>query len=95
MYEFSDLQSGSIVFKLALIIELLVELILYTIELFFFNKFRTRLRKSRQKFALSEKSKRKRFGPRYALVNAIWTSVCVLAILGFVLTSDKQGCRSN
>ena len=42
VYEFSDMQSTTIVFKFLLIFELLIELALYTIELYFFNKFRTR-----------------------------------------------------
>lgn len=41
-YEFSDMQSATVVFKFLLIIELLVEFVLYAIELYFFNKFRAR-----------------------------------------------------
>lgn len=58
VYEFSDMQSSTVIFKFLLIVELTVEIVLYTVELYFFNKFRTRRIMNKQKHGLSEQERR-------------------------------------
>ena len=83
----------TVVFKFVLLIDLLLEFALYSIELYFYNRFRTRRILSNQKFNLSEKDRRNRYGVRYSIYNAIWVGICLLLILIVSLTTETQTCR--
>ena len=95
VYEFSDMQSTTVVFKFLLIIDLLAEFALYAVELYFFNRFRARKVSSKKKYSLSERQKRQKYGKPYAFVNAIWTAVCLLLILIISAGADQQVCRTD
>ena len=65
------------------------------VEMYQFNKFRTQRNNSKKSYALSEKSKRQKFGKQYAVVNAAWTGIIMFIILIVSTATPEQTCRSD
>lgn len=89
------MQTSAILFKFLLVIELVIEIALYIVELYLLNKFRSQRTQSKQKLVLSERSKRKKFGKKYALINAIWTGFCLFIMVIVIASVETQSCRSD
>jgi len=71
--------------KFVLLATLLVEFVLYFIEMYQFNKFRTQASMNGQKAMLSEKKRRRKFANQYAVANGVW--LAILAIITIIISA--------
>jgi len=92
-YDYTDFQSFTVVAKFALILDVVIESVIYFVEMFYFNKFRTRKTLQKRSFKMSEKNLRKMFGLPYALGNFVWFVLLAFAVLFLVTFDTAQICR--
>ena len=74
--------------KFVLLATLLVEFVLYFIEMYQFNKFRTQALMNRQKAMLSEKKRRRKFANQYVVANGVWLAILALITIIISATVD-------
>ena len=93
--KYTSLQSNTVIIKFVLMLLLLVECVVFAVEMCLLNRLKRKTPYENSITKLDEPSKRKKYAKLYSIGTLIWLLVCAILFTLFMVFLDEASCRAG